>query len=318
MAVIGTPVQTPASGIVVCSDLSLVEPGAVSHEGCPLLTRQRVVVVDKGVKATVRWEMRNRDGSVVDLSSCLSCDTVLTEVSESLSVSLSESVEGECGTVIVRIGSCDEQGAIYEVTGEADTPALGLVRFQLPQQVYNVAGIWRVQIAITDGAGDPVFMNSGLISVERGMFGDLTKMTGPPTLNEIRLHIRDTEVENDLLMDVEFDDDEIVAAMIRPVQYWNEIPPRLRRHVYNCATFPFRMHWLNGIVAQLLRTAAHHYLRNKLQASHGGLNLNDRDKNDEYMRMSALYWSEYEEFVLRKKVELNAAQTFGSVTSEYD
>lgn len=315
MTVIGTPVQTPVSGAIVCSDLSLVEPGAVSHEGCPLLTRQRAVIVDKGVKATVRWEMRDRAGSVVDLSSCLTCKTVPLEASESLSES--ESAD-ECGSVLVRIGSCDEQGTIYEVTGVADTPGLGLIRFQLPQQVYNVAGIWRAQIAILDGTDNPVFMNTGLISVERGLFGDLTKMTGPPSLNEIRLHIRDTVVENDLLMDVEFDDDEIVAAVLRPVQYWNETPPRLRRYVYNCATFPWRMYWLNGIVAQLLRTASHFYMRNKLKVNAGGVSLDDRNRNIEYMQMSSLYWNEYEEFVHRKKVELNAAQSFGSVTSAYD
>jgi hypothetical protein len=258
--------------------------------------------------------MRDRSGEVVDLSSCLTCDTVPLEASESLSVSES----GECGSVLVRIGSCDEQGSIYQVTGESDTPSLGLVRFQLPSQVYDVAGVWRVQIAITDGDDNPVFMNTGLISVERGMFGDTTKMTGPPSLNEIRLHIRDTAVENDLLMDVEFDADEIVAAMIRPVQYWNEMSPHLRRYVYNCATFPWRMHWLNGIVAQLLRTAAHFYMRNKLQTKHGGVSADDRNKNNEYMQMSSLYWSEFEEWALRKKVELNADQMFGSVASRYD
>lgn len=315
MAVIGTPVQTPSEGTVICSDLSLVEPGAVTHEGCPLLTRQRVVVSDKGVKATVRWEMRDREGGVVDLSSCLACETVPSEASESLSVS--ETTEGECGSVLVRFGSCDEQGDVYEVTGAADTPAAGLVSFQLPQQVYDFAGIWRVQVAVTDGAGDPVFMNTGLVSIERGLFGDLTKMTGPPTLNEIRLHIRDTALENDLLQEVEFDDDEIVAAMLRPVQYWNETPPMLRRYQFNCTTFPWRMHWLNGIVAQLLRTAAHFYMRNKLKVSHGGVSGDDRDRNKEYMQMSTFYWGEYTEFAHRKKVELNAGQCFGSITSGY-
>jgi hypothetical protein len=47
------------------------------------------------------------------------------------------------------------------------------------------------------------------------------------------------------------------------------------------------------------------------------VNLNDRDKNQEYMQMSNLYWSEYVEFVTRKKVELNAGQMFGEVGSNY-
>lgn len=322
MPVIGT-----AAGDVVCSDLALVESGAVSHEGCPLLTRQRAILVDKGVKATVRWEMRDRAGAVVDLTTCLDC--TVAEASESLSLSesaslsasvsepVSASISEGCGKILVRIGACDEQGTIYEVTGTVDTPSLGLIRFQLPNQVYNAAGIWRMQIAITDADGVPVFLNTGLISVERGMFGDFTKTTGPPSLNEIRMHIRDTAVENDLLMAVEFDDDEIVHAIIRPVAYWNETPPQLRRYVYSCATFPFRYYWLNGVVAQLLRTASHAYMRNKLQTSHGGVKLNDRDKNQEYMQMSTLYWGEYEQFVYRKKVELNAAQMFGSVGSAY-
>jgi hypothetical protein len=319
MAITGTPVQTAVSGAIVCSDLALVEPGTVSHEGCPLLTRQRVAVVDKGVLATIRWEMRNRAGAVVDLSACLSCDTVPLAISESLSVSESEVDAGdECGSVAVRIGSCDEVGTIYEVTGTADTPSLGLVRFALPEQVYSVAGIWRVQLAILDGNSNPVFLNTGLISVERGLFGDLTAMTGPPTLNEIRLHIRDTAVENDLLMDVEFDDDEIVAALIYPIQYWNETPPNLRRYHYTCATFPWRKNWLDGTVARLLRTGANWYMRNKLQASHGGVQLDDRSKNREYMQMAMQYQEEFENWVLHKKVQLNAGQMMGTLGSPYN
>lgn len=312
MAVIGTPIQTVVTGTVVCTDLALVEPETPTHEGCPINTRQGMVTVNKGVMATVRWEMKDRAGNAVDLSSCLGSETIPLEGSLSLS-----EISEEGGSIMVRFASCDESGPIYEVDGEVDTPTMGLVRFQLPEEVYNVAGIWRVQIAILDGNGNPVFMNSGLISVERGLFGTSTQRTGPPTINEIRIHMRDSQVENDLLMDVEFDDEEIIHAIIRPVQYWNETPPLLRSFVYNCATFPWKYHWLNGTVAQLMRTAGMHYLRNKLQVSHAGVQVNDRDKDSPYIALSTMYWEEFQEFVTRKKVEINARQMFGSVGSEY-
>ena len=45
----------------------------------------------------------------------------------------------------------------------------------------------------------------------------------------------------------------------------------------------FRHHWRNAIVAELLFTAAHHYVRNKMQAQSAGLAVDDKAKDKDYL-----------------------------------
>jgi hypothetical protein len=55
----------------------------------------------------------------------------------------------------------------------------------------------------------------------------------------------DTATDNTLLLDVEFNDDQILMAMTEPVRLWNETPPPIR--TYSTTTFPFRGAWMIGV-----------------------------------------------------------------------
>ena len=129
------------------------------------------------------------------------------------------------------------------------------------------------------------------------------------------MYLRDTVTENDLLDDVEYDDAEILFAVVQPVREWNEAPPPVA--FFNCATFPYKHHWMKAITAELMRTAANHYLRNKMQSNQAGLALNDRDKNREYLELSQLYRQEWKDFVTREKIRINANLAMGTVLSDY-
>ena len=122
-------------------------------------------------------------------------------------------------------------------------------------------------------------------------------------------------MENDLLMAVEFDDAEILEAIRHPVMKFNEMPPPLTP--FTCKSFPFGHHWRNAIVAELMKTAAHHYMRNALKVSSGGLNVDDKNKYNEYLQFASLYIREWEDFITQKKVEINAGMFFGSQQSTY-
>lgn len=290
----------------VSCDVFTAETEDALHEGCPVLTKRRHVVVSKGQCGVVRWQMRWRDGEVADLSECFPTETSSSE---------SESVPADLPTVAVRFkGACADGARIAAVTGEAISAAEGVIEFPMPTIVCRKAGIYQFEAALTSN-GSMFFSDTGLISVEQGMFGDTTQRGGPPSIQDIRMHLRDSQIENDLLQDFEFDDAEIIFAIGRPVQQWNETPPPIAP--FTCQNFPYKYHWLNAICGELLRTAAHHYVRNKMKAVAGGLVDDEKNRDDDYLRMAKFYWEEWRHFLATKKVELNVRRSFLTMGSDY-
>lgn len=282
----------------VACDAILPEAPQATHEGCIVATKRRHIPVPQGLCGQAVWIMRQKNGNALDLSSCL----------EDVDPDASVSVEADVNSVKVRFRGCDRAEPLYQVTGSVLDAASGMVQFPV-SPICKFPGIFEFQVAIVDPDGDPLIVDGGLISVEPGLWGH-TSISGPPTIQEIRLHLRDTGAENDLLGDYEFDDAEILESIRRPVMHFNEMPPTLRQ--YNCMNFPWRYQWLNATVAELLRTAAHHYVRNKMQASGSGLSVDDKNKNDDYLRIAKMYRDEWLEFIRLKKASLNMGGFAGS------
>jgi hypothetical protein len=285
----------------------VVVPAAVDsvHEGCAVLTKRRALSVSKGMCGLAEWTMRWPDGQTADLSDCF----------PESSISESGSVDDTGLTIAVRFQGADGGCILAEVDAELVNASQGLIRFMIPEAVCQMSGVYQFQAAVLQDGGNVVFSDSGLISVEHGMWGNTDQLTGPPTLEEIRMHLRDRAVENDLLADVEFDDVEILSAIVQPVRYWNEQLPPLPP--YSVATFPFRHNWRNAIVAELLFMAAHHYVRNKMQAQSGGLSIDDKNKDKDYLAIAAHYKQEWQQFVIMKKMSINANGFYGSMGSSY-
>ena len=288
---------------VNCAAILPAAPDTV-HEGCPVLTKRRHFLLTKGQTGLAQWQLRWPDGTPADISSCVSDPDDLT------------SVTSDSMVLRARFQQCGEGYPFAEVNVYADDAANGQVSFNIPAELSEHAGIYSFQIALLDGT-NVVFADGGLISVEAGLWGDIVDTNAPPTLQSIRMHLRDTTVENDLLMDVEFDDAEILYAVSHPVMEFNETPPSLSP--YSCRSFPFKHFWRNAIVGELLKTAAHHYMRNKtkLTGSSGGLSGDDKDRDREYLTLATVYVQEWKDFVARKKVELNAQLAFDTFGSNY-
>lgn len=282
------------------------EPEDVTHEGCPVVTKRRHVAFKKGINGCVDWEMRWRDGKTADFSACFETST-------------SESASSSAATPVIRVrfgDVCTTAKVLGHVEGEMVDPKNGIVRFCLPSTIYNKSGLYRFEIAVSQEGFGNFFMDNGIISIEDGLFGDTTQAKGPPSMQEIRLHLRDTEIENDLLADVEFDDSEILFAIARPIQKWNEVPPDIHRHT--CQSFPYRHHWLNAIAGELMMIAVHHYTRNKMKANAGGLTEDDKNKDSEYTRLAQRYAEEWHHFIVTKKTELNVKRCWSTQGSNYD
>lgn len=127
---------------------------------------------------------------------------------------------------------------------------------------------------------------------------------GPLTIPEVRMAMRDVCAEANFLIDsVECHKEEIIYAIRRPIEYWNEVPPPVQ--TFSPRNFPFRYHWMNATIGELLGIVGLWLRRNDLDYSAGGLTVMDTKKWEFYIERSNALKAEYKEFVLNKKIEIN-------------
>lgn len=135
------------------------------------------------------------------------------------------------------------------------------------------------------------------------------------TIPELRMLLRDrAALDNSFLDAVEFSNTEIMAALRRPVEYFNETPPILPQS-YTAATFPYRYFWVEGAIGELLRIAALNLHRNRTPMNAGGLQMDSRSRADLYTKLSEEYLNRYREWVSKVKVSLNLSQFYGRVVN---
>jgi hypothetical protein len=138
---------------------------------------------------------------------------------------------------------------------------------------------------------------------------------GPITVAEVRMAIMDYPCSNTLLDDYEFTEAEVMFAIRRPIDRWNEMTPNIL--VYTPATFPWREHWLSCTIGYLLKSAAHKARRNFMQYQGGGLSVNDNSFYGDYLELGNQLIAEYDEWAKHKKIEMNVANGIGSLGSAY-
>ena len=181
----------------------------------------------------------------------------------------------------------------------------GLLSVKVPSGV--LPGIYRGAVQMLHD-GQIILSNAFrmYVSVEIG--------TGIPSLQEIRMYLRDSyPEENSLLEGLEFEDSEIVIATERALRYFNEVPPHLDTFRATTMNFPWRYHLLEGILGQLYRMAANSDRKNSLQYSAGGLSVNDNGKEQNYLQASQMHWQAYQQFVDAKKYEMNMITYFAYI-----
>lgn len=296
--------------------MEIITAGIPEKDDCPVLTRIKAFIVDQGVLGTLEHVIRDRRGRPVDLSKYFAAQE---------SASSSSSASSETGTVELRAkewlgaGWSDDANPVWQIIGEAHDPEKGVVRADLEKSLVASPGIYELSWGIRNAAGDLVMTNQGIMSVEKTLFGSLEaikKNEGPPTINEIRMWMMDSSAaENSLLDDVEFSDDQIMLALTSPVRQWNETPPPIER--FTTRNFPFRGAWASGALAQLYKMAAAHYRRNFLQTSGGGVSVADKAKEREYLSEAVRLQSEYDSWLINKKVEINMKKFVGQNRSAY-
>lgn len=300
----GTQVLTP----LPCAGQNIVSAPVSETNGQPLLTRMRAVSITQGQCATIEWQMHDKDGIPVDLSGC--------------QVSTPENLF----KVVLRLKeqlSLGNATGVRAVDATVTDPATGKVSATLTKNMVGVPGIYYAEMALINvpaqQSNQPcvVFSNTFYLIINRSTFDSTTTQGGPPSIAEVRLHLRDSNPGESYLLDrLMFDDAEIALAISRPVQYWNEIPPPLDQ-VYNTQNFPFRYHWLEGICANLFLMVAEQYRRNQFNYAAGGLTVDDQNKEAAYERAGQTRWQAYREWVRLTKASINLEGCYGEVTSNY-
>jgi hypothetical protein len=302
----------------MAGELDIIRSSVSEIDGCAVLTRLKAFVATQGVCATLEHVFRDRNGVPLDLSEY----DGLLDGSESSEVSDSNELDG---SIVLRAKEVVAAGSgnnpVVEVAGVFHNAPDGVVRAPVPPTTAKSAGVYQVSWAVKNSEGEVIAVNNALLSVERSLFssdaGEVKFSGGPPTINEIRMSIMDSApAENLLLDDVEFDDEQILLAITRPIRYWNEQPPPLKV-VYDTRNFPFKEAWLKAIAGELMGFAAHNYRRNHLPYSAGGLSIDDKNKEGAYIQAAQMIKEEWRVFVAHKKIQLNAQDVMGTVGSPY-
>jgi len=299
----------------VASELGIITAGIPEVDECPVLTRLKAFLVDQGTHATLEHTFRDRKGNPIDLSPIFG--------PENNSVSTAEAG----GKVRLRIkeavgrGLSPEQNPLWENPAWDYAPSMGVVRATLDPKIVDRRGVYQLCWAIEDANKKILCVDNAIMSVEASLFAmDINNVMdgmGSLTVQELRMTMMDSSPSENLrLDDIEFGAEQILLALTRPIDYFNERPPPLG-YKFSTRNFPFREAWRKAALAHLYEFAATNYRRNHLSYQAGGTAIDDLNRFNEYGQASKELMAEWTEFVNLKKLELNMMQVSGHVGSPY-
>lgn len=297
---------------------NLIPSTTRNEDGCEILGRLQIHEIEQGQAAKLNWQLKNKAGLPINITS-------LTIAPGTDPETPFDAVGGVRSGVTLRVreatGFNNDCNSTYTVPVEVLGADTGLVRSgKLPKAITNRPGVYIQEWGIIDEDGDMITSNRAYLWVNKGLFGATNAngyAFGPPSVEEIRLSLRDSSAEdNSWLGRVEFDTAEIAQAVLRPIGLWNEVPPPLNAQV-DTTNFPFRENWLDAIQGHLLVMAAHHYRRLRLINTGGGIVVDDKNKEREYLQMGMKLLDDYKSFVTLKKIQINVSSFSGASLSDY-
>jgi hypothetical protein len=309
-----TPVvATPLPGLA-SDKQNTFEPKTSRLFNVPIPQRMRALRLRGGQVGTIDWQMLDNDGTPLDLR-----DLGFTVAGPP--GSLTSEALGPHARFRIRenmsLGRSDTQPLQTEFSAYVTDPATGLVQINLTATLTAQPGIYFGEVGIFDGQDNLIFSNVFYVNIERGQFAGALTCGGPPTIAEIRLHLRDNgAAEHLLLKDVIFDDAEIALAISRPIMQFNEIQPVLDLK-FNTQNFPSRYHWMEAIAGNLYLMLADWYRQNQLAYQAGGLALDDMRKADDYDRAAMMRMQTWNTWAQREKIRINLEGAYLSMQSPY-
>lgn len=276
-------------------------PRTTTLDDVPLVERSKAVYLIAGQVANVHWTMVDDLGNPADLTAY---------------VPTSNPPAYPPVRLVAQEAALSQLGSI-QVVGTITMPTAGLVAVTVDASKMSPA-VYNADIGVFDpttGTLGP--SNRFYLVCEPSAFGGGVG-TGPPTRQQIRMHLRDSSAaENRLLDQVLFDDAEIAEAVCQAIRIWNATLPPVA--VMDTSSLPatLRGGWLDGIEAVLWKFAGYWYMKNKLTTSAGGVSVNDMDKADSCFAVHEKKMVDYKKWVQGIKVSINIQGGFRSITSPY-
>lgn len=279
----------------------ILRPEVPTQDNCPVLARMSAYFVDQGQLGALEWRLRDRQGRPIDLSAAGS-DAALVYKYRAREV----------------LGCARDGVKYYEEDAEVVDFQNGVLRAPIEDSLVQAPGIYEIQwAALQDGR--PLYVNSGLMSVEPTLFGET--LTGPKfkplTLQELRLYIRDNAPsENYKLRRQEFSDAEVLQAILWPLRDFQEAPPPLVQQFTSC-NFPWRENQLRAAMGRLFELAAIWQRRNKFAYSAGNLTVQEEATAEEYQQQADKILAEWRVFRDATKLRINSSETWDVIDSPY-
>lgn len=306
--------------------LYIREPEITTVYGEPVVRKRRAVETMEGQHAEIRITIIDDQGNPVPL---LPDDSGSLGSAWSSSSSSSTSSASGPGWIVAtpnlydisvkvryREASLVDQ-AIYEGSGIIWEPSTGVVSSVIDDTITGEAGIYLADFGIFDSDGNLIYNNEVFVYNRKSAWGSNTKL-GPPSVEDVRLSLRDNDPVDNLLLDYyDFDLAEIAHAAVRTVQFWNDALPQIAIGRFSTKNFPHRDVWLEGIQLFLFLIAEEHYRRNALAHSAGGTRIDDKNKFTQYRAAWQDRMSSFQQRVTTLKVALNASQGFSSTGFYY-
>jgi len=195
------------------------------------------------------------------------------------------------------------------IKDEADAK-IGVVRLDTGGDFSLKAGIW-LGMAVVWESGVQQRIFPFYYEVQPNLRAAM--VSGALSTWEVRMAMRDMCPDGNFLLDsVEFSQEEIMWAIRRPIEYWNDALPPVAP--FTVDSFPFRYQWLNATVGELLLMAALWMRRNDLDYSAAGLQIMDTKKWPDYHTLGTEKLDTWKKYVEEKKKSLNAEAAYGSLT----
>lgn len=203
----------------------------------------------------------------------------------------------------------------FDITGNVDNAATGQVSFAFDAATLQYPGIYLGELTVNVG-GNAAKRFRTYVEVTTSL-NTQSQWTRCLSIAEIRAAVRDRCAEDNFLLDrVEFQDGDIIYAIKRPVDWWNETAPSgIPRYTYT--TFPHRYHWTDAVIGELLRMAALQLSRNRIQLNAGGITTDDKARADLYLKLGDQMIKEFKAWGISRMGRENMQNWTGWTQSGY-
>jgi hypothetical protein len=280
-------------------------PGTTRVEDVPLPAKIKAVACSQGTNPNLGWTFLDQQGKPVDISDLLAQSyTCQVRMREAAFLHTTEPP-----TII----NCTV------ITPTEDAAPTTSITALLPTTATAWNQILLAEWAVLSPAGVPAFTNLEYVWVEAGQYAQQVNFYGTPSVQDLRMIVRDVSRDGNLwLKNFEYDLSDFAWSIIRCVQEFQESLPPIN-NFYSTKTFPFRNNLMTGVAAYLMQIQATWYRRVHLPYQAAGISLDDKAKFAEYTNESQRLMSDWKKWMQLKKVQLNADgayQSFGSAYGE--